>query len=309
MTRNPSQMRFKTHVIVVVAALIGSITTVLVDLGMGYFADPMFPGTLLTIFSVPFTTFSLIASIVYIFRAALWRRDRRNLYLAGVALLALLILPVTPGKPGAMDAFTYRMSQFEQHEYDQLLRAAQTELSPKEQDIITVISTFGRDIEEAGFYVDFAENQPILMIGPHLPNMNAKPDRLEIYWGSGRIPAFAVVIYSDSSGQRCESTVERLVTCLYENVELSLGTQVSYPGVDSRQSIILAFENYQSAFYASENGELGESEWTQFEYQMCRQYERVAASEELARTLKNAVLTDEFWDFITTTCEPQDEHL
>lgn len=301
-------MRFRTHVIFVVAALIGSITTVLVDLGIGYFADPMFPG-LLTIFSVPFSTFSLIASIVYVFRAALWRKDRRNLLLAGVALLALLILPVTPGKPGAMDAFEYRMSQFKQHEYEQLLRAARTELSLKEQDIITVISTSGRVIEKVGFYVDFAENQPILMVGPHLPYMNFKPDRLEIFWGTGRIPAFAVIIYSDSSEQICDSTGERFVTCLYENVELSHGTQVSYPGVDSRQLIIGAFENYQSAFYARENGALGESEWKRFEYQMCRQYGRVTASEELARTLKNAVLTDEFWDFITTTCEPQDEHL
>lgn len=71
------------------------------------------------------------------------------------------------------------------------------------------------------------------------------------------------------------------------------------------QLVMLAFENYQRAYYARQYGVLGESEWTRFELQMCLQYGRVATSEEHSALL-SLVLSNEFWNFMTTTCEPQD---
>jgi len=77
--------------------------------------------------------------------------------------------------------------------------------------------------------------------------------------------------------------------------------------IRSRQLVMLAFENYQRAFYARRYGVLGESEWTRFALQMCSQYSRVAESEELA-TVLSSVLTNDFWASLTTTCDSKDEH-
>jgi len=85
----------------------------------------------------------------------------------------------------------------------------------------------------------------------------------------------------------------------YEELDRTSQTRV-------RQLVMLAFENYQRAFYAREYGVLGESEWTRFEFQMCYQHERLMTSEEHARVL-STVLTSEFWKFLTTNCEPQDK--
>ena len=80
----------------------------------------------------------------------------------------------------------------------------------------------------------------------------------------------------------------------YENLDRTSRTRV-------RHLVILAFENYQRAYYAREYGVLGESEWTRFEAQMCRQYVRVVRSEEQER-VTSAVLTTDFWQYLETSC-------
>ena len=78
--------------------------------------------------------------------------------------------------------------------------------------------------------------------------------------------------------------------------ELDRTTQVRL-----RQLIFLTFENYQRAYYARQYGVLGDSEWTRFAGQMCRQHDLASSSEDLSQILQS-VLTDDFWEFLTTTC-------
>ena len=69
------------------------------------------------------------------------------------------------------------------------------------------------------------------------------------------------------------------------------------------QLATLALENQQRAYYARKYGVLGESEWSRFGTQICRQYPRVASSRALTAYIQ-VVLTEEFWNFIKATCEP-----
>ena len=70
--------------------------------------------------------------------------------------------------------------------------------------------------------------------------------------------------------------------------------------------VTLAFENQQRAYYARQYDVLGESEWSRFGRQICIQYPRVTSSEALTQYMQ-VVLTEEFWNFVVTTCESRDQ--
>ena len=77
------------------------------------------------------------------------------------------------------------------------------------------------------------------------------------------------------------------------------------PGPDAtriRQLLILTYEAQQRAYYGWKYGVLGASEWSRFEYQICAQYPRARASENITRGLE-AVLTPEFWEYMQTNCD------
>jgi hypothetical protein len=69
-----------------------------------------------------------------------------------------------------------------------------------------------------------------------------------------------------------------------------------------RQFVILTYEAQQRAYYAWKYRVLGESEWSRFEIQICAQYPRARASENVTRGLA-AVLTPEFWEYVQATCD------
>jgi hypothetical protein len=69
-----------------------------------------------------------------------------------------------------------------------------------------------------------------------------------------------------------------------------------------RQLLILTYEAQQRAYYARKYGVLGESEWNRFENQICGQYPRVKASQNITGGLR-AVLTPEFWGYMQETCD------
>ena len=72
-----------------------------------------------------------------------------------------------------------------------------------------------------------------------------------------------------------------------------------------RQFVILTYEAQQRAYYAWRYGVLGASEWSRFENQICAQYPRARASENITGGLE-AVLTPEFWEYVQATCDAPD---
>jgi len=67
------------------------------------------------------------------------------------------------------------------------------------------------------------------------------------------------------------------------------------------QLIIMLFGIYEKAYYAREYDVIGLSEWSRFEFQICRQYDRVRASSFLNRNLEVG-MTEQFLTYISMSC-------
>ena len=67
------------------------------------------------------------------------------------------------------------------------------------------------------------------------------------------------------------------------------------------QLILMLFGIYEKSFYSQQYGVIGLSEWSRFEYQICRQYARVASSPFLVQNLEVA-MTQEFLAYIYSSC-------
>ena len=67
------------------------------------------------------------------------------------------------------------------------------------------------------------------------------------------------------------------------------------------QLILMLFGVYEKSYYAQQYGVIGSSEWSRFEFQICRQYGRVRSSQFLLQNLEVG-MTQEFLGYIRASC-------
>ena len=67
------------------------------------------------------------------------------------------------------------------------------------------------------------------------------------------------------------------------------------------QLIFMLFGVYEKSYYAQQYGVIGSSEWSRFEFQICRQYARVRSSQFLFQNLEVG-MTQEFLGYIRASC-------
>ena len=67
------------------------------------------------------------------------------------------------------------------------------------------------------------------------------------------------------------------------------------------QLILMLFGIYEKSYYAQQYGVIGASEWSRFEYQICRQYARVVSWQFLLQNLETA-MTQEFLGYVYESC-------
>lgn len=72
---------------------------------------------------------------------------------------------------------------------------------------------------------------------------------------------------------------------------------------DLRVLVLMLFGIYEKSYFASEYGVLGQSEWQRFEFQICRNFERV----EVAGITLFPALSEEFLEFMNAECSDNRE--
>jgi len=72
--------------------------------------------------------------------------------------------------------------------------------------------------------------------------------------------------------------------------------------VRARVLVSTLFNNYEKSYFANKYGTLGESEWSRFANQICRQYHNVLSFSGQPEGLR-AVITEEFMRYIEGSCD------
>ena len=211
-------MKLGTDCVLVGSALAAGIGLWVFELAEGYFANPALLGMATPLVVIPIAVFCLVIPVVYVLRGIWFRKDRRQVVLAVIALFSLVWRPITPGLPDNLDAFHYRMSRFGEADYDRLLTMAQAELARLEADPIH--GRVSARMQGDALYTALAESNPMLTIGPARPNVSVKNDAMSFYWGSGLTGAYFVTVHEDSSDRTCEPTDVSDASCLYGRVAL-----------------------------------------------------------------------------------------
>ncbi|WP_420346403.1 hypothetical protein [Pelagibius sp.] len=187
-------------------------------LTQGYFADPALLGHFSPFVTLPVSVVCLSLLVFYVARLAFGPRDRRVLSLAAVAVFGLFLHPFTPGLPKSFDAFAFRMNQFHQSDYDQLLQDAQQQLARLELDELTPDTQL--DDQQEDLYRSWVNTHPILAVGQRSPTISATKDYVSVYWGGGLAGSYWIVVCRDARERLCSQEPLGQVRHLYERVRL-----------------------------------------------------------------------------------------